>query len=122
MQIAIKLFSFFQLQMLFQYGMEGGMTGKFFGRNTHVANIEHKKSMQENIFSAPSAEQRWIWSKRMNENKYYLKIDNRIIAERVSLEHALIFIKSIFENYYNDHEIVISIAEMRRCEDDEENE
>ena len=122
MQIAIKLFSFFQLQMLFQYGMEGGMIGKFFGRNAHVANIEHKKSMQENIFSAPSAEQRWIWSKRMNENKYYLKIDNRIIAERVSLEHALIFIKSIFENYYNDHEIVISIAEMRRCEDDEENE
>ena len=55
----------------------------------------------------------------MNENKYYLKIDNRIIAERVSLEHALIFIKSIFENYYNDHEIVISIAEMRQCEDDE---
>ena len=58
----------------------------------------------------------------MNENKYYLKIDDRIIAEHVSLEHALIFIKSIFENYYNDHEIVISIAEMRRCEDDEENE
>ena len=78
--------------------------------------------MQENIFSAPNAEQKWIWSERMNENKYYLKIDNRIIAERVSLEHALIFIKSIFENYYNDHEIVISIAEMRRCEDDEENE
>ena len=49
----------------------------------------------------------------MNENKYYLKINDRIIAERVSLEHALIFIKSIFENYYNDHEIVISIAEMR---------
>ena len=58
----------------------------------------------------------------MNENKYYLKIDNRTIAERVSLEHELIFIKSIFENYYNDHEIVISIAEMRRYEDDEVNE
>ena len=52
----------------------------------------------------------------MNENKYYLKIGNRTIAERVSLEHALIFIKSIFENYYNDHEIVISIGEMERCE------
>lgn len=25
-------------------------------------------------------------------------------------EYALIFIKSIFENYYNDREIVISIA------------
>ena len=74
------------------------------------------------LMSAPIVAQRWIWSERMNENKYYLKIDNRTIAERVSLEHALIFIKSIFENYYNDHEIVISIAEMRRCEDDEVNE
>ena len=52
----------------------------------------------------------------MSENKYYLKVDNRTVAECVSLEHALIFIKSIFENYYNDHEIVISIAEMERCE------
>lgn len=71
--------------------------------------------------TALTVAQRWIWSERMNENKYYLKIDNRTIAERVSLEHALIFIKSIFENYYNDHEIVISIAEMRRYEDDEVN-
>ena len=54
---------------------------------------------------------------RMNENKYYLKVDNRIVAECIPLEYALIFIKSIFENYYNDHEIVISIAEMERCED-----
>ena len=49
--------------------------------------------------------------------KYYLKVDNRIVAEYIPLEYALIFIKSIFENYYNDHEIVISIAEMERCED-----
>ena len=46
----------------------------------------------------------------MNENKYYLKVNNRTVAECVSLEYALIFIKSIFENYYNDHDIVISIA------------
>ena len=52
----------------------------------------------------------------MNENKYYLKVDNRTVAECVSLEHALIFIKSIFENYYNDHDIVIAIAEKERCE------
>ena len=58
----------------------------------------------------------------MNENKYYLKVDNRTVAECIPLEYALIFIKSIFENYYNDHEIVISIAEMRRYEDDEVNE
>ena len=52
----------------------------------------------------------------MNENKYYLKVDNRTVAECIPLEYALIFIKSIFENYYNDHEIVISIAEMEQSE------
>ena len=52
----------------------------------------------------------------MNENKYYLKVDNRTVAECIPLEYVLIFIKSIFENYYNDHEIVISIAEMERCD------
>ena len=52
----------------------------------------------------------------MNENKYYLKVNNRTVAECVSLEYALIFIKSIFENYCNDHDIVIAIAEMERCE------
>ena len=58
----------------------------------------------------------------MSEHKYYLTVNNRTVAECVSLEYALIFIKSIFENYYNDHEIVISIAEMERCECCEVNE
>ena len=52
----------------------------------------------------------------MNENKYYLKVGNRTVAECIPLEYALIFIKSIFENYYNDHEIIISIAEMEQSE------
>ena len=52
----------------------------------------------------------------MSENKYYLTVNNRTVAECISLEYALIFIKSIFENYYNDHDIVIAIAEMERCE------
>ena len=52
----------------------------------------------------------------MNENKYYLKVDNKTVAEYIPLEYALIFIKSIFENYYNDHEIVISIAETEQNE------
>ena len=58
----------------------------------------------------------------MNENKYYLKVDNRTVAECIPLEYALIFIKSIFENYYNDHEIVISIAEMEQCKGGDVNE
>lgn len=52
----------------------------------------------------------------MSENKYYLTVNNRTVAECIPLEYALIFIKSIFENYYNEHDIVIAIAEMERCE------
>ena len=50
----------------------------------------------------------------MNENKYYVTVDNRTVAERVTLEYALIFTKAIFEHFYNDHDIVIAIAEMER--------
>lgn len=52
----------------------------------------------------------------MNENKYYVTVNNRSVAENVTLEYALIFTKAIFEHYYNDHDMVISIAEMERCE------
>ncbi len=52
----------------------------------------------------------------MNENKYYVTVNNRSVAENVTLEYALIFEKAIFEHYYNDHDMVIAIAEMERCE------
>ena len=53
----------------------------------------------------------------MNENKYYLKVNNRTVAEGVTCEYALIFTKALIEHFYNDHDIVIAIAEMERCED-----
>ena len=52
----------------------------------------------------------------MSENKYYVTVNNRSVAENVTLEYARIFTKAIFEHYYNDHDIVIAIAEMERCE------
>ena len=48
----------------------------------------------------------------MSENKYYVTIDNRTIAENMTLEYALILVKAIFETYYNDHSMVVAIAEM----------
>ena len=53
----------------------------------------------------------------MSENKYYLTVNNRTVAEGVTCEYALIFTKALIEHFYNDHEIVIAIAEMERCED-----
>lgn len=52
----------------------------------------------------------------MSENKYYVTVNNRSVTENVTLEYALIFTKAIFEHYYNDHDLVIAIAEMERCE------
>ena len=49
----------------------------------------------------------------MSENKYYVTIDNHTIAENMTLEHALILVKAIFETYYNDHSLVVAIAEMK---------
>ena len=52
----------------------------------------------------------------MSEHKYYLTVNNRTVAEGVTREYALIFTKALIEHFYNDHEIVISIAEMERNE------
>ena len=52
----------------------------------------------------------------MSEHKYYLTVNNRTVAECVTCEYALIFTKAIIEHFYNDHGIVIAIAEMERCE------
>ena len=52
----------------------------------------------------------------MSENKYYLTVNNRTVAEGVTCEYALIFTKALIEYFYNDHDIVIAIAEMERCE------
>ena len=52
----------------------------------------------------------------MSEHKYYLMVNNRTVAEGVTCEYALIFTKALIEHFYNDHDIVIAIAEMGRCE------
>lgn len=52
----------------------------------------------------------------MDENRYYVIIDNEVCAEKLSLEHALILVKSLFESYYNDHSMTISVREMKRTE------
>ena len=52
----------------------------------------------------------------MSERKYYLTVNNRTVAECVTCEYALIFTKAIIEHFYNDHDIVIAIAEMEQSE------
>ena len=52
----------------------------------------------------------------MSEHKYYLTVNNRTVAEGLTCEYALIFTKALIEHFYNDHDIVIAIAEMEGYE------
>lgn len=48
----------------------------------------------------------------MNENRYKILINDTIVAENMDMEIVTILIKALFENYYNDHSMIVSIKEM----------
>ena len=50
----------------------------------------------------------------MNERKYKILIDDKVIAERMDIEIALVLVKALFEKYYNDYSMTISIKEEER--------
>ena len=50
----------------------------------------------------------------MENDKYILLIDNEIVAERMSLETATILIKALFNEYYNDYNMKITIRKEER--------
>ena len=50
----------------------------------------------------------------MNETKYKVLIDNTVIAEGMDIEIAVTLVKALFEKYYNDHSITISVKEIDR--------
>lgn len=52
----------------------------------------------------------------MFESKYYITVDNKIVAENVTLEYVRVFVTAIFDIFYNDHDMVVAIAEMPKIE------
>ena len=52
----------------------------------------------------------------MNEHRYKILINDTIVAENLNIETATILIKALFENYYNDHSMIVSIKEMDRVQ------
>ena len=55
----------------------------------------------------------------MEERKYKVLIDNMVVAERMDLKTATILVKALFDEYYNDYKMVVSVkAEDREvCAD-----
>lgn len=52
----------------------------------------------------------------MNEYKYKVFINNEVIAERMDIEIATALIKALFEKYYDEHTMTISIKKEERVE------
>ena len=48
----------------------------------------------------------------MAEYKYKVLIDGVVYAENMDIKTATILIRALFEEYYNDHSMTISIKEM----------
>ena len=51
----------------------------------------------------------------MDEKKYYITVDFHTVAENVTLDYALIFVRAIFEKYFAEYEMQVVIAPMPRC-------
>ena len=49
----------------------------------------------------------------MEERRYKVLIDSMVVAERMDLKTAIILVKALFDEYYNDHKMIISIKEDR---------
>ena len=50
----------------------------------------------------------------MYDKKYFVLIENEIIASNMNIDNALILVKALFDHYYEEHSMVISIKEMEK--------
>lgn len=48
----------------------------------------------------------------MSETKYEIILNDNVMADNITLDFALILVKGVFEHYYNEHHMCITIKEM----------
>lgn len=46
----------------------------------------------------------------MEERRYKVSIDNMVVAEKMDLKTATVLVKALFDEYYNDCKMVVSIT------------
>ena len=56
----------------------------------------------------------------MEEEKYEIFIDNRKVGELIGLNSALIFIRGLFNEYYNDTKMAVSLRRVHEPIDEDE--
>jgi hypothetical protein len=50
----------------------------------------------------------------MSERKYRVFVNDRVVASNMDLRDATILVRALFEEYNNEHNILISINEEER--------
>lgn len=48
----------------------------------------------------------------MTESRYKVFIDNIVVAENMDIDTTTILIRALFEKYYNDNDMIVSIKKM----------
>lgn len=56
----------------------------------------------------------------MVTERYRIFVNGKAVAQAVPLEYAMVFIRAIFEEYYNDHNMEVMIKEMPHEIDEDE--
>ena len=57
----------------------------------------------------------------MEERRFKVLIDDMVVANNMDLNTAIILVKALFNEYYNDYKMVVSIKEEDRavCEEED---
>lgn len=58
----------------------------------------------------------------MGCDTYSVMIDNIVVAKGMSIEHALIFVKAVYNEYYNEKNMKVSLVKEPRTWEEEDKE
>lgn len=58
----------------------------------------------------------------MGCDTYSVMIDNIVVAKGMSIEHALIFVKAVYNEYYNEKNMKVSLVKEPRAWEEEDKE
>jgi len=53
----------------------------------------------------------------MTETRYKVLLDGVVVAQDMDIKTATLLVKALFEEYYNDHHLTVSVKEMDRIDE-----
>ena len=51
----------------------------------------------------------------MSEKRYKVLINNEVVADGMDIKTATILVRALFEDYYNDYLMTVSVREIERA-------